>query len=115
MHRVVLADRGGDVEVFSRSIASKQIALQRYSSLPDVYGGWPACSELPQGATSFGHVMAGFGTSRVATVAGVTAWLWAGSQIRGDLSHDDTPTREYRISVKAVPYLRRRLSRRVVI
>jgi hypothetical protein len=59
--------------------------------------------------------LAVFGTSRLATVAGVTAWLCAGSQIHGDLSHDDTPTHEYRISVKAVSYLRRRLLRRIVI
>jgi hypothetical protein len=51
----------------------------------------------------------------VTTVAGVAMWVCAGSQIRGDLSHDDTPTRDFRVFVKAASYLRIRLRRLVVI
>jgi hypothetical protein len=51
----------------------------------------------------------------VTIVAGVATWVCAGSQIRGDLSHHDTPTRDFRVYVKAVSYLRRRLRRLVVI
>jgi hypothetical protein len=51
----------------------------------------------------------------VTTVAGVATKVCAGSQIRGDLSHDDTPTRNFRVFVKAASYLRIRLRCLVVI
>jgi hypothetical protein len=104
---------GGETTLaWSRSV--KDAALQRhsYQHLLSRAGSTVANCHSAMAST---HVIDVFVRGAVTIVTGVAMPLCPGSQISGDLSHDNPPTGTFRASVKAVSYLQKRPPRWAVI